>query len=115
MKLKAAYSLLIIISAITSIHAQQKAAPAWSAKFRSPVNWQRVHSLGYIIVSTNDGLYGVNPADGKTLWENKSFPAISADNYQEVQGTEFVTISFLTDKSSTLPMQAIIEVVGGKV
>src|SRR5436190_8810018 len=96
-------------------HAQPKTPPAWSAKFKSPVNWQRVHSLGYLIVSTNDGLYGVNPSDGKIIWENKNFPALNSDNFQEVEGTEFVTVAFLTDKSSTIPMQAIIEVVGGKV
>ncbi len=95
--------------------AQSKKTPAWSAKFKNAVNWQRVHSLGYLIVSTNDGLYGVNPTDGKILWENKNFPALNVDNFQEVEGTEFVTISFLTDKSSTIPMQAIVEVVGGKV
>lgn len=94
--------------------AQTKTAPAWSAKFKNAVNWQRVHALGYLIVSTNDGLYGVNPNDGKILWENKSFPALNPDNFQEVEGTEFVTISFLTEKSSTIPMQAIVEVVGGK-
>jgi outer membrane protein assembly factor BamB len=96
-------------------NAQPKTAPSWSAKFKSPVNWQRVHSLGYLIVSTNDGLYGVNPNDGKILWENKSYPAVDPANFQEVEGTEFITISFITEKSSTIPMQAIIEVVGGKV
>lgn len=99
----------------TVAYCQPKTPPAWSAKFKSAINWQRVHSLGYLIVSTNDGLYGVNPNDGKVLWENKSFPAINPDNFQEVQGTEFITISFLTEKSSMIPMQAIIEVVGGKV
>ena len=95
-------------------YAQPKTAAAWSAKFKNPINWQRVHSLGYLIVSTNDGLYGINPNDGKILWENKSFPAVSPENFEEVQGTEFVAVSFLADKSSTIPMQAIVEVVGGK-
>jgi hypothetical protein len=110
-------TLLLAVICWQSIHvtAQSKLAPAWSAKFKSPINWQRVHSLGYIIVSTKDGLYGVNPGDGKILWENKNFPAINPENYQEVPGTEFITISFLTDKSATLPMQAIVEVIGGKV
>jgi outer membrane protein assembly factor BamB len=99
----------------TIVNAQSKTAPAWSAKFKSTINWQRVHSLGYLIVSTNDGLYGVNPSDGKIIWENKSYPNLSPDRFQEVEGTEFVTISFLTDKSATIPMQAIMEVVGGKV
>src|SRR3954466_5298006 len=98
-----------LFSCVLIGNAQPKKAPAWSAKFKNAINWQRVHALGYLIVSTNDGLYGVNPSDGKILWENKSYPALSPDNFQEVEGTEFVTISFLTDKSSTIPMQAIIE------
>jgi outer membrane protein assembly factor BamB len=95
--------------------AQQKIASAWSVKFKAPIQWQRVHSLGHLIVCTSDGLYAVNPNDGKVLWENKSFASLSPDMYQEVVGTEFISISYLTDKSSTIPMQAIIEVTGGKV
>ena len=95
--------------------AQPKANKAWSTKFGSPVNWQRVHSLGYLVVSTNDGLYGVNPNDGKILWENKSFPAVNSSNYQEINGTEFITIAYATNAEQKIPMQAIIEVAGGKV
>jgi len=109
------YLLFMLISAPLLTNAQQKINSAWSAKFKSPVNWQRVHSLGYLIVSNNDALYGVSPSDGKILWENKSFPALSPDNFEEVKGTEFATIAFKTNASSTIPMQAIIEVVGGKV
>ena len=95
--------------------AQPKTNKAWSAKFGSPINWQRVHSLGYLVVSTNDGLYGVNPNDGKILWENKSFPAVNSSNYQEISGTEFITIAYATNAEQKIPMQAIIEVAGGKV
>src|SRR3990170_4999972 len=118
MKLKGiAVSLLLIIFAlpIFSSYAQQKLPSAWSAKFKTPINWQRVHSLGYLLVSTNDGLYSVNPNDGKILWENKQFPALNPANLEEVPGTEFVTIAYKNDNSSTIPMQAIMEVVSGKV
>jgi outer membrane protein assembly factor BamB len=106
--------LILVLSPMLSV-AQQKLASSWSAKFKSPINWQRVHSLGYLIVSNNDGIYGVNPTDGKILWENKSFPALNPANFEEVAGTEFVTIAYKTDNSSSIPMQAIIEVVSGKV
>ena len=95
--------------------AQPKTTKAWSAKFGSPINWQRVHSLGYLVVSTNDGLYGVNPNDGKILWENKSFAAVNSSNYQEISGTEFITIAYANKPDQKIPMQAIIEVAGGKV
>jgi len=96
-------------------NAQPKTAPSWSAKFKTSINWQRVHSLGYLIVSTNDGLYGVNPNDGKIIWENKGFAALNPEYYQEVEGTEFLTIAYQTEKASTIPMQAIINVGSGKV
>jgi len=95
--------------------AQPKKPPAWSAKFNSAINWQRIHSLGYIIVSTNDGLYAVNPSDGKIMWENKSYPALDPSMMQEVEGTEFLTVSYKQDQQSTVPLQAIIEVSKGKV
>jgi outer membrane protein assembly factor BamB len=118
MKLKSIRQVSVFIALlliIFSSDAQQKLPAAWSAKFKSAINWQRVHSLGYIIVSTNDGLYGVNPNDGKILWENKSFPALNAGTLEEIPNTEFVTIAYKTQSSSSIPMQAIMEVLNGKV
>jgi outer membrane protein assembly factor BamB len=116
MKIKLLFLNLIVLTILaTTASAQPKTPPAWSVKFKSPIQWQRVHSLGYVMVATADGLYGVNPNDGKVLWENKEFPALNPETFQEVEGTEFVTISYLTNQSSTIPMQAIIEVINGQV
>src|SRR5687767_12329381 len=94
-------SVCMVLLAFT-VGAQPKTAPSWSAKFKTPINWQRVHSLGYLIISTGDGLYAVNPNDGKILWENKGFANLNPDYYQEVEGTEFLTIAYQTEKSSTI-------------
>jgi outer membrane protein assembly factor BamB len=107
-------AVCMVMSALM-VNAQPKTAPSWSAKFKTSINWQRVHSLGYLIVSTQDALYGVNPDDGKIIWENKAFPALNPDYYAEVEGTEFLTIAYKTEASSTIPMQAIINVGSGKV
>ena len=109
------YCLLVLLLFPALSMAQRKQSVAWTAKFKNPINWQRVHSLGYLIVSTNDALYGVNPSDGNVLWENKNFPALAPSTFEEVTGTEFATIAYTTDNSSTIPMQAIIEVATGKV
>ena len=104
---------LVLLAVIT--YAQPKTAPSWSAKFKASIHWQRVHSLGYLIVSTQDGLYGMNPHDGKIIWENKDFAALNPEFYQEVEGTEFLAIAYQTEKSAAIPMQAIINVGTGKV
>lgn len=107
--------VVCMVSVALAANGQPKTAPSWSAKFKAPILWQRVHSLGYLIVNTGDGLYGVNPNDGKIIWENPGFAALNPDNYAEVAGTEFVTIAYQSEKSSTIPMQAIINVESGKV
>jgi outer membrane protein assembly factor BamB len=104
---------LLLIS--IACFSQPKKAAAWSAKFKNNINWQRVHSLGYIIVSTDAALYGINPADGKVMWENKAFAALDASMMQEVEGTEFLSVSYKQDQESTIPLQAIVQVSKGTV
>lgn len=104
-----------MVTLALAANAQPKTAPSWSAKFSGSINWQRVHSLGYLIVSTDYGLYAVNPDDGKILWENKDFRALNPEYYREVDGTEFLTIAYQTAETQTIPMQAIINVENGKV
>ncbi|HEU5291923.1 MAG TPA: hypothetical protein VFU05_14835, partial [Cyclobacteriaceae bacterium] len=105
--------LSLLVSSAT--HSQKPTAAAWTANFKSPVNWQRIHSLGTLIVSTNDALYGVNPADGTISWENKTFAALNPSMLEEIAGTEFLSISYATDQTSKIPLQAIIKVLDGQV
>lgn len=112
--LKVVFAAELLLTSLF-IHAQPKTPPTWSARFTSAINWQRVHSLGYIVVSTNDGLYGVNPTDGAILWENKTYAALDPSKLEEVNGTEFLAITYKIDQSSSIPLQAIIKVLDGKV
>lgn len=95
--------------------AQSHTKPAWSTKFTSDINWQRIHSLGYIIVSTNHGLYGVNPDNGMIMWERKEFAALDPAMFEEVAGTEFIAVARHKSADSILPMQAIINVMSGRI
>jgi outer membrane protein assembly factor BamB len=107
-------TLLLHAGIFNAVIAQTETQAAWSTKFKSPLNWQRLHSLGYIIASSDDALYGINPTDGSIMWENKNFRALDPSSYEEVEGTEFITITYQTDQQSSFPMQAIVEVATGK-
>lgn len=105
--------LIILFPSLTE--AQSHIKVSWSAKFTSGVNWQRIHSLGYIIVSTNDGLYGVNPDNGAVMWERKEFAALDPAMFEEVGGTEFIAVARQKSENAILPMQAIIDVMSGRI
>jgi outer membrane protein assembly factor BamB len=106
---------LLMLLSVTLVQGQTKLAAAWTAKFTSPIMWQRVHSLGYLLVCTSNGLYCINPGDGSILWENNSFAGLDPSRLNEVAGTEFVTISYKVDANSTIPLESIIEITGGAV
>lgn len=116
MRMKYIFALSISVLVVFSCaFGQVKTKAAWSAKFTTAINWQRVHALGYLIVSTNDGLHGVNPETGKVLWSHTRFAALDAANFEEVPGTEFVAIASKRDNESTIPLQTIIEVSSGRI
>lgn len=115
MRKSGAILTLGLMLASFGIIAQPKTAPAWTARFANPINWQRIHSLGIIIVSTNGGLYGVNPADGTIAWENKAFAGLNPAMMEEVAGTEFLAITYKVDQASSIPLQAIVKALDGKV
>ena len=94
---------------------QLKLQPAWSVKFNTSVIWQHVHSLGYIIACSADGLYGINPSDGKIIWKNASLAGINESLITEVEGTGFLAVTYRKDPNSSLPLQSLIEVNSGKV
>lgn len=105
--------LILLSPSLTKAQSHTKAA--WSTKFTSEVNWQRIHSLGYIIVSTNHGLYGINPDNGTIMWERKEFAALDPAMFEEVAGTEFIAVARHKSADSMLPMQAIINVMSGRI
>lgn len=113
--IRTSLAAVVVLTSQISAAQQPKAQPSWSAKFPTAITWQRVHSLGYVVVCTSDGLYGINPADGKILWTNKTFAALDPAMMQEIDGTEFLTISYKNDPTVTIPMQAILEVATGNV
>lgn len=112
MKTLFASILAFLFCAGLTCYGQKKLEPAWRTKFTNPITWQRVHSLGYIIAETNDALQAIDPHTGKKIWENVSFGGLNPDQYEEVSGTQFLTINYGVDQ---FPLQAIVDVVTGNV
>ena len=54
---------------------------SWRATFDREINWFNLTSLGIVIVSTDDALYGIEPKSGKINWKNEQFKKLSKANY----------------------------------
>ncbi|MEO8150218.1 MAG: PQQ-binding-like beta-propeller repeat protein [Bacteroidia bacterium] len=81
---------VLILLAITFSYAGN--APVWSAEFDTPILWQRTTSLGNFVVSTSDGLYGLDTKTGKKTWSIKSLGNLTEGAYEEIPNTPFISV-----------------------
>ena len=66
---------------------------AWTRDFAAPVEWQRVTSLGQLVVSTSAGLHAVDPATGDVVWTQTSLKGLPEDGFQELPGSPIASKS----------------------
>jgi outer membrane protein assembly factor BamB len=73
--------------------------PAWSKDFAVPIRWQRVTSIGQLLVDTRDGLYAVDPEAGAVRWSLPGLGTLSEEGFEELAGTPLALINADTDAS----------------
>jgi len=54
---------------------------AWERTFTGQVQWQKMTSWGILLVKSVNTLYGIDPADGKILWEDKQFGNLKTNGF----------------------------------
>ena len=65
---------------------------AWRASFDREINWFNLTSLGTVVVSADDALYGIEPVSGKINWKNEGLKKLSKANYTALNGSPFIAI-----------------------
>lgn len=85
---------------------------AWQAKFDREINWFNLTSLGTVVVSTDDALYGIEPLTGKINWKNEGLKKLSKTNYKGLKGSPFIAIF---EGGMFSMRQTIIDVTDGRI
>lgn len=102
--------LFTIIASISCISIAQNAND-WTKTFSSKIKWYKITDAGILVVGTADGLYGVNPSDGKEIWKNDDIENIQEENYDPIEGTPYIVLAKRGLLKST---NKIVDVVTGK-
>lgn len=85
---------------------------AWSVKFDKNIDWFKLSSTGKLIASTNDALYGIDPASGKTAWKRTEFKNLTKENYNPIPNSPYIAIV----TGGMLSMHhAIVDVTDGRI
>lgn len=107
--MKYLFSLLMLTLVGISAIAQNKSD--WTKNFPSKINWYKITDAGVLVVATKDGLYGVNPSDGKEIWKNDDIENIDEDNYDPIEGTPYIVMA---KRGLFKSSNKIVDVVTGK-
>lgn len=68
-------------------------APQWETSFKTAINWQKLTPYGTLIVSTSDGIKGIDPKTGNVLWTSKpSLGAAPESSFQMIDQTPFFSV-----------------------
>ena len=86
----AAITLALVSGAAPRAGAEQ----LWTVTTPKSIVFQRLTPLGSLLVSTDDGLTGVDAATGKTLWTRNDIQKLKECNYDEIGGTSYGLVEF---------------------
>ena len=104
-RLAAAFGLLALASAA---HAAE-VPPSWRMDFQRPIGWQRVTTLGDLIVNTAGGLYAVEPETGNLRWSHTDLGNLPRGGFEEIPGAPLVVI----DDGQVDPRTVILNLMTG--
>ncbi len=108
--MKKVLSIVALLFIIQSSIAQQ--ATDWTKVFPSKIKWYKITDPGVLVAGTNDGLYGINPKDGKEIWKLDQIENIQEENYDPIEGTPYVV---LAKRGLFKSVNNIVDVVTGKL
>jgi outer membrane protein assembly factor BamB len=83
---------LLCIFLLTSLASSNEAI--WERNFDKEVLWQNLSDSGFLIVSTKEALFGLDPSSGETAWELPQFKKLPEDMISMLPMTQFGMITY---------------------
>jgi hypothetical protein len=84
----------------------------WEVNLRKTINWYQVTPMGNLILSTNDGLVGLNEQNGELLYTIPNVVSAIEEEFQIIPNTPFGMISQMEGR---LASKLIFKLTDGKV
>ncbi len=74
--MKRAFCLAALFLMLTVGAALGQHEPIWRVAFEQDINWHKLAPTGHLIVSTDGGLFGIDPENGAVLWEREDLKGL---------------------------------------
>ncbi|MBU0692636.1 PQQ-like beta-propeller repeat protein [bacterium] len=110
--------VLFAVLSVMSLSAAEIDAPyaeeLWKASFEKDIRWQQMMDCGYLLVSTDDALNCLDPADGSIKWQKQEFGKLPQDYLDVIAGTPFAAIMDYERKTDSKSRMLFINIPDGR-
>ena len=83
---------LVLIALVPIVHFGQVEVK-WNSQLPTDILWQEVTALGNLIVSSREGLMGVDTETGEVTWSSRAFGNLDRASYEELPNGPFFTVT----------------------
>ncbi|MFH1862713.1 MAG: PQQ-binding-like beta-propeller repeat protein [bacterium] len=91
------------------------AESAWTATFDKDIVWQQLTDAGYLVVCTNEALFGLDPTNGQIAWKLDDVKKLPEDYFEVLSGTQFAVVNKKSGPLGVGTETILLDVIEGKV
>lgn len=91
--LKLSFIVTVTICFLLSLNVIAGSEPLWKITFEKGIDWQKLAPTGHLIVGTDEGLFGINPENGETIWKIEELKGLDEDKFEFVPYTAYALIN----------------------
>lgn len=94
------------LSLLAFAFAQSQDKPAWQANFQTEVHWYMPTATGLLLVSSREGLHGVDPEKHDTVWHLPKYGVVDASRFKSMPGTPYLELGGLMSVQEEADLKA---------
>jgi hypothetical protein len=111
-------SLIVFLLLSVTARAADIEAPygeeLWKTSFEKKILWQELTDCGYLIVSTADALYCLDPATGAIHWQMEEHRKLAQDYFDVIPNTQFAAMIRKQGALGTQSKVVLLDILEGK-
>lgn len=87
------FKILFILAVLVPFTQFAQVEVKWSKQLPTDILWQEVTTLGNLVVSSREGLMGIDTETGTISWSNRGLGNLERHAFEELPNSPFFTIS----------------------
>ena len=87
------FKSLIILAILSPFMHFAQVEVKWNKQLPTDILWQEVTALGNLIVSSREGLLGVDTETGNIVWSSRAYGNLGREAYEELPNSPFFTVT----------------------